>query len=58
MQTREFMKGKVLLFLAEKGKYLALKGIENSEELIGKPTRITFDDAGITPEFEEREVEE
>ena len=56
MQTRECMKGKALLFLAEKGKYLALKGIENSEELIGKPTRITFDDAGITPEFEEREV--
>lgn len=58
MQTREYGKGKVILVVAEKGKYLALKGIENSEELIGKPTRMTLDNAGITPEFEEREVEE
>lgn len=58
MQIREYGKGKVILVIAEKGKYLALKGIENSEELIGKPIRITLEQPGIIPEFEEREVEE
>lgn len=58
MQTREYGKGKVILVVAEKGKYLVLKNIENSEELIGKPTRITLDQPGIIPEFGEREVEE
>lgn len=57
MQTREYGKGKVILVVAEKGRYLALKNIENSEELIGKPTRITLDQPGVIPEFEEREVE-
>lgn len=37
-------------------KYLVLKNVENSEELIGKPKRIIFDNQGIIPEFEEREV--
>lgn len=56
MNIREYGKGKVILVVAEKGKYLALKGIENSEELIGRPIRVTLEKAGIVPEFEEREV--
>lgn len=46
------------IITAENGKYLALKNAENSEELIGKPVRIIFDNTGIVPEFEEREVTE
>lgn len=56
MKKREFAKGMVLVVMSDKGKYLALKNVENSEELIGRPTRITLDNAGMIPEFEEREV--
>lgn len=38
---------------ADKGKYLKLLNVENSEEVIGKPHRIIFDNNGIIPEFEE-----
>jgi hypothetical protein len=38
--------------------YLALKNTENSKQLIGKPVRMIFNNTGIVPEFEEREVNE
>lgn len=38
--------------------FLALKGEENSEKIIGRPRRIMLENTGIIPEFEEREVEE
>ena len=41
---------------AERGKYLKLKGVENSEELIGKPERIIFANNGIIPEMEEEDL--
>lgn len=47
---------KVTIISADVDKYLVLKDVDNSEELIGKPKRIIFDNNGIIPEFEEREV--
>ena len=47
---------KVTIITVDPAKYLVLKNVENSEELIGKPKRIIFDNQGIIPEFEEREV--
>ena len=38
---------------AEIHNYLKLKGVENSEELIGKPVRIVLSNRGKLPEFEE-----
>lgn len=58
MNIRKYGNEKLILIVADKGKYLTLKDIENSEELIGKPTRVTFENAGIIPEFEEKEVTE
>lgn len=46
----------ITVITAEPNKYLVLKNTENSEQLIGKPKRIIFDNSGIIPEFEEREV--
>jgi hypothetical protein len=56
MKTHEFKR--VTVISTDENKYLILKNVENSEELIGKPKRIVFDRDGIIPEFEEREVEE
>lgn len=56
MRKHEFAKGIALVVIADEGKYLALKNVENSEELIGRPTRVMLEKAGIVPEFEEREV--
>ena len=47
---------KVTIITVDPVKYLVLKNVENSEELIGQPKRIIFDNRGIIPEFEEREV--
>jgi hypothetical protein len=47
---------KVTIVTVEPSKYLVLKNTENSEQLIGKPKRIIFDNSGIIPELEEREV--
>lgn len=49
---------KVIIITVDKptNTYLALKNTENSEQLIGRPKRIIFDNSGIIPEFEEREV--
>ena len=47
---------KVTIVTVEPNKYLALKGTENSEQLIGRPKRIIFDNSGMIPELEEREV--
>lgn len=38
-----------------KGKFLKLKEVENSEELIGRPVRIIFSNTAEIPEFEEIE---
>ena len=49
---------KVIIITVDKptNTYLALKNTENSEQLIGRPKRIIFDNSGIIPELEEREV--
>ena len=49
---------RVTVITADTNKYLALKHMENSEEIIGKPVRLILENTGIIPEFEEREVEE
>lgn len=49
---------KITIVTVEPTKYLVLKNVENSEELIGKPKRIILDNTGVIPEFEEREVTE
>lgn len=41
---------------AERGKYLKLKGNEESENIIGKPIRIIFDNSKEIPELEESDI--
>ena len=43
----------VTIVTAEKGKFLKLKSLENSEEIIGRPLRIIFDNSKEIPKFEE-----
>ena len=44
---------RVTIVTADSGKYLKLKEYEDSEEIIGKPVRMIFDNHGNVPEFEE-----
>ena len=46
------------IITADRGKYLIPKNLPEdiSLEDIGKPVRIIFDNTGVIPEFEEREV--
>ena len=48
------------IITADRGKYLVSKNLPEDITLedMGKPVRIIFDNTGIIPEFEEREVEE
>ena len=48
------------IITADKGKYLVPKNLPEDITLedMGNPVRIIFDNTGIIPEFEEREVEE
>jgi len=43
----------VSIITATRGCYLKLKDTDNSEELIGLPERIIFNNRGNIPEFEE-----
>lgn len=45
---------------ADRGKYLVPKNLPENITLedMGKPVRIIFDNTGVIPEFEEREVTE
>lgn len=43
----------VTMIVAERGKYLRLSDVDNSEELIGKPERMVLSNLGSIPEFEE-----
>lgn len=47
---------KSTLITADQNKYLKLKNVENSEELIGKPVRTIFLNDGAIPEFEEENI--
>lgn len=47
---------RVTIITAEPKHYLALAKHEDSEMVIGKPVRIIFDNSGVIPELEEREV--
>lgn len=44
---------KDVIITAERGNYLKVTNLENSEEIIGKPERIIFSKEGIIPEVEE-----
>lgn len=46
------------IITADRGKYLIPKNLPEGVTLedMGKPVRIIFDNTGIIPEFEEREV--
>lgn len=48
------------IITADRGKYLVPKNLPENITLedMGKPVRIIFDNTGVIPEFEEREVEE
>lgn len=48
------------IITADTGKYLVPKNLPEymSLEDMGKPVRIIFDNTGVIPEFEEREVTE
>lgn len=51
MTKNEF--AKEIIITAERGNYLKIANLENSEEIIGKPERIIFSKEGIIPEVEE-----
>ena len=46
------------IITADRGKYLVPKNLPEDITLedMGKPVRIIFDNTGVIPEFEEREV--
>lgn len=48
------------IITADRGKYLIPKNLPENITLedMGKPVRIIFDNTGVIPEFEEREVTE
>ena len=48
------------IITSDRGKYLVPKNLPEDITLedMGKPVRIIFDNTGIIPEFEEREVTE
>lgn len=56
MQISKFKNNTIIT--ADKGKYLIPKNLPEDITLedMGKPVRIIFDNTGIIPEFEEREV--
>lgn len=54
MNIREYPD--ITIIDADMNTYLAIKNVDNSEQLIGRPRRIALDNTGIIPEFEEREV--
>lgn len=58
MQTSTLKNNTIIT--ADRGKYLVPKNLPENITLedMGKPVRIIFDNTGIIPEFEEREVEE
>ena len=45
----------VTVIISDRDKYLALKDVENSEELIGKPERMILYSDGFIPEYIEKE---
>lgn len=47
----------VTIVTAERGNFLKLVGVDNSEELIGRPERILLNNTGKVPEFEEAPLE-
>lgn len=51
MTKNEFVKE--IIITAERGNYLKIANLENSEEIIGKPERIIFSKEGIIPQVEE-----
>ena len=51
MTKNEFVKE--VIITAERGNYLKIANLENSEEIIGKPERIIFSKEGIIPQVEE-----
>lgn len=48
------------IITADRGKYLVPKNLPEdiTMENMGKPVKIIFDNTGVIPEFEEREVTE
>jgi hypothetical protein len=54
MKKREY--DDVVIIAAEPGKYLAIPGKSDSEQLIGMPERLVLKNKNNIPEFEEREV--
>ena len=54
MTINEYNNNTITIIKADKNKYLALQGRENSVDLIGKPIQIMFDNSGNFPNLEER----
>lgn len=46
----------VTVITAEPNKFLKLIGVEDSEELIGRPERVILSNSGKIPEFEEVDI--
>lgn len=51
MHIDEF--GKNVIITAERGNYLAIKDLDNSEEVIGRPLRLILSTSGRIPEFQD-----
>lgn len=60
MIIHSYNKNSITIIMADKDKYLVPKNLPEDIDItsMGKPTQIIFDNSGVIPEFEEREVNE
>lgn len=58
MRIGKFNKNTITIIEADDGKYLVPKNIPEELNTIemGKPIKVIYDNTGVVPEFEEREV--
>lgn len=56
MVKHQYNKNSITIITASNNKYLALKNMENSESVIGRPTQIILSNTSDIPEFEERDM--
>lgn len=58
MRIGKFNKNTITIIEADEGKYLVPKNIPVESDIakMGKPIKVIYDNTGVVPEFEEREV--
>lgn len=56
MTRNEYNNGTIIVIKADKNKYLALRGRNNSVDLIGKPIQLMYNNKDNIPDLEERKI--